>query len=52
MATNTELSQPTPRQAVAAPRRGLSRDAVENRLFAVLRWVVIAGLLVITVFPF
>jgi multiple sugar transport system permease protein len=52
MATDTQLDRPTPRPAGAPPGRGLSRDAVENRLFAVLRWVVIAGLLVITVFPF
>jgi multiple sugar transport system permease protein len=30
----------------------MTRDSVENRLFGVLRWVVIVGLLVITVFPF
>jgi multiple sugar transport system permease protein len=53
MATDTQLDRPTPPPAGAPPRGGgLSRDAVENRLFAVLRWVVIAGLLVITVFPF
>jgi multiple sugar transport system permease protein len=53
MTTDTELGRPTPGRASAAARGGgLSRDAVENRLFAVLRWVVIAGLLVITIFPF
>jgi multiple sugar transport system permease protein len=52
MVTDTELGRPTPGRAGVAPRGGLSRDAVENRLFAVLRWVVIAGLLLITVFPF
>jgi multiple sugar transport system permease protein len=41
----------------AAPRRspsppGLTRDLVERRVFGVLRWVVIALLLVITLFPF
>jgi multiple sugar transport system permease protein len=34
-----------------APRR-FSRDELENRLFAVLRVVVIAGLLIVTLFPF
>jgi multiple sugar transport system permease protein len=52
MATDTQLDRPAPRPTGAAPRAGMSRDAFENRLFAVLRWVVIAGLLVITVFPF
>jgi multiple sugar transport system permease protein len=33
-------------------RRRMTRDSVENRLFGVLRWVVIVGLLMITVFPF
>jgi multiple sugar transport system permease protein len=32
--------------------RSWSRDAVENRSFGVLRWVVIIVLLVVTVFPF
>jgi multiple sugar transport system permease protein len=36
----------------APPPRGLSRDELENRLFAVLRVVVIVGLLVVTLFPF
>ena len=30
----------------------MSRDSVETRVLGVLRWVVIAGLLVLTVFPF
>ena len=29
-----------------------TRDAIENRTFGVLRWVVIAGLLIVTIFPF
>ncbi|TDE01985.1 carbohydrate ABC transporter permease [Jiangella asiatica] len=33
-------------------RRGYSRDTVETRLFRVLRWVVIATLLLVTLFPF
>jgi multiple sugar transport system permease protein len=36
----------------APPRTGLTREAFENRLFAVLRWVVIVGLVLLTVFPF
>jgi multiple sugar transport system permease protein len=36
----------------AAPSRGMSRDSLETRVLGVLRWVVIAGLLVLTVFPF
>ena len=35
-----------------ARRRSWSRDAVETRVFGVLRVVVIAGLLLITLFPF
>jgi len=34
------------------PDRQWSRDAVENRVFGILRWVVIAGLLLVTLFPF
>lgn len=30
----------------------MSRDDIENRLFAVLRWLVIAGLAVVTILPF
>jgi multiple sugar transport system permease protein len=33
-------------------RSRMSRDSVETRVLGVLRWVVIAGLLVLTVFPF
>jgi multiple sugar transport system permease protein len=29
-----------------------TRDAVENKVFGILRWVVIAGLLIVTLFPF
>ena len=39
------------RTSVPAGRRW-SRDAVENRVLGVLRWVVIGGLLLVTVFPF
>jgi multiple sugar transport system permease protein len=44
-------SAATPRKP-APPRRRFSRDEVENRLFAVLRVVVIVGLLIVTLFPF
>jgi multiple sugar transport system permease protein len=32
--------------------RGMTRDTVETRLLGVLRWVVIIGLVLVTVFPF
>ncbi|GAA1315631.1 carbohydrate ABC transporter permease [Pseudonocardia xinjiangensis] len=41
----------TPPKPPPAPRR-FSRDELENRLFAVLRVVVIVGLLIVTLFPF
>lgn len=34
------------------PRSGLSRDVIETKVFGVLRWVVIIGLLLVTLFPF
>jgi multiple sugar transport system permease protein len=46
MATVTE------RGPAAARSRRFSRDAVENRVFGVLRIVVIVGLLIVTLFPF
>lgn len=47
--TATTANTPLP----ASPRqRTWSRDRVENRVFGVLRWVVIALLLVATLFPF
>jgi multiple sugar transport system permease protein len=39
-------------RAPAPVRRRWNRDAVENRVFAVLRVVVIVGLLIVTIFPF
>jgi multiple sugar transport system permease protein len=42
----------TPRRTPSAPARRFTRDAVENRVFAVLRVVVIAGLLLAALFPF
>ncbi len=44
-----------PQRAASAPRTGSgrwTRDVVENRVLGVLRWVVIAGLLLFTLFPF
>jgi multiple sugar transport system permease protein len=34
------------------PRAPMSREVVENRVFGALRWVVIAVLVIVTVFPF
>ena len=49
-ATDVDRQAPlTPTRPVA---RTWSRDAVETQVFRVLRWVVIAFLLVITLFPF
>ncbi|MEV7605902.1 carbohydrate ABC transporter permease [Paenarthrobacter sp. NPDC089322] len=45
----------TKRQASPLPNRPVSRwsrDVVENKIFGGLRWVVIAGLLLVTLFPF
>jgi multiple sugar transport system permease protein len=43
---------PAPAPAAEPVRRGWNRDAFENRLFAVLRVVVIVLLLIVTLFPF
>jgi multiple sugar transport system permease protein len=51
MSTSTATSTRAP-ASTPPPRAGLSRDAFENRLFGILRWVVIVGLIVLTVFPF
>jgi multiple sugar transport system permease protein len=49
----TELARPLPVVTPPTPvRRHRSRDAAETRLFGVLRWVVIAVLLLVTAFPF
>lgn len=43
----------TRRTPARSPERsGVSRDVVETKVFAVLRWVVIVGLLLVTLFPF
>jgi multiple sugar transport system permease protein len=51
--TDTEARRAVPATRDPAPvRRRWNRDAVENRVFAVLRVVVIVGLLTVTIFPF
>jgi multiple sugar transport system permease protein len=51
--TDTAARRAAPATRRPAPvRRRWNRDAVENRVFAVLRVVVIAGLLIVTIFPF
>jgi multiple sugar transport system permease protein len=53
---STKLEPAQDRQSAprptSAPRSGWTRDHVERRVFAVLRWVVIALLLLVTIFPF
>ena len=53
---STKLEPEQDRQSLAqsssAPRSGWTRDSVERRVFGVLRWVVIALLLLVTIFPF
>ena len=53
---STKLEPAQDRQSAphpsTAPRSGWTRDRVERRVFAVLRWVVIAFLLLVTIFPF
>jgi multiple sugar transport system permease protein len=39
-------------RSVSQPERRFSRDRFENRLFGISRWVVIAALVLVTVFPF
>jgi len=53
LATVAETSS-APRSAPkgAPTGRGWSRYAIETRVFGVLRWVVIAGLILFTLFPF
>lgn len=40
------------RTVAGRPRPGFSRDRFENRFFGILRWVVVIGLLIATIFPF
>jgi multiple sugar transport system permease protein len=50
--TTAPVRERTSASSRGADTGGLSRDAVENRVFAVLRWVVIVVLLLVTLFPF
>jgi multiple sugar transport system permease protein len=51
--TTTRIEPTSPGAAAARPPRPpLSRDLVETRVLRVLRWAVIAALLVVTLFPF
>jgi multiple sugar transport system permease protein len=43
---------PAPERSAASPRRAWTRDRVENLDFGVLRWVVIAVLVLATLLPF
>ena len=51
MATDVQQRQDQESSAVPQTRR-LSRDAVEDRVFGVLRRIIIAGFLMVTLFPF
>ncbi len=51
MATETR-EHPMQESRDVPPATQWSRDAVENRVFGILRWVVIAWLLLVTLFPF
>ena len=46
------MSARNSRRRTSHPRASLSSEVVQNRTFGVLRWVVIAGLILLTVFPF
>ena len=49
----TEARQDRSQDSWVSPQaRRWTRDRVENRVFGVLRWVVIAGFLIATLFPF
>jgi multiple sugar transport system permease protein len=43
---------PATQRTALTPRRRWSRNTVETRVFGVLRWVVIVGLMLFTLFPF
>jgi multiple sugar transport system permease protein len=52
MSAPTSVERRNNRAATSPPPRRWTRDTVETAVFRVLRWVVIAGLLVVTLFPF
>jgi len=52
MTAATDVDRQAPSTPTRPVARTWSRDAVETQVFRVLRWVVIAFLLVITLFPF
>ena len=53
MATQADVERrPPPTSGQTSERTTWTRDNVETRVFGVLRWVVIAFLLVISIFPF
>jgi multiple sugar transport system permease protein len=52
MTAATDVDRQAPSTSTRPVARTWSRDAVETQVFRVLRWVVIAFLLVITLFPF
>jgi multiple sugar transport system permease protein len=45
-------STPPPQAPTVPPGRRFTRNSVETRVFGVLRWIVIAGLMLFTLFPF
>ena len=49
--TDPAAAPPVRRSAPPRERRW-SRNAIETRVFGVLRWVVIVGLMLFTLFPF
>jgi multiple sugar transport system permease protein len=52
MTTTLQQDQRSTERAPRTTRSAWTRDAVERRVFGVLRWVVIVLLLLVTVFPF
>jgi multiple sugar transport system permease protein len=52
MSAGTQLRRTPSRRVTRRQPRRLSRDLVENRVFGLLRWLVILVLFVVTAFPF
>jgi multiple sugar transport system permease protein len=52
MSATTQMRTTPPRRVRASQPRRVSRDVVENRVFGLLRWLVILVLFVVTAFPF